>query len=133
MDDICFLRPDTMFSAPAFSHVAVIPPTATTIVVGGQNAVDVSGALVGGNDIAAQTRQAFANVAAALRAAGATTGDLVSLTILLVEGAAIESGYEAAAEFLDLEAGPPLVTVIFVARLAVPGALVEVAAIAAVV
>ena len=132
MTGIRIMRPDALFSVPAFSQVAVIPPGATTILVGGQNAVDRSGELVGGDDVAAQTRQVFTNVAAALEAAGATTDDLVSLTILLVEGVDVEAGYAAAAEALRTKGDPPLVTVAFVSGLAVPGALVEVTATAAV-
>jgi hypothetical protein len=40
MNHIELLRPDGLVISPAFSHVAVIPPGATTIHVGGQNAVD---------------------------------------------------------------------------------------------
>jgi enamine deaminase RidA (YjgF/YER057c/UK114 family) len=39
--------------------------------VGGQNAVDAGGNIVGAGDITAQTRQIFANLEAALAAAGA--------------------------------------------------------------
>lgn len=58
-------------NSPAFSHVAVVPPGATTLYVGGQNAVDGAGALAGGDDLAAQTRQTMANLDVALAAAGA--------------------------------------------------------------
>ncbi len=34
------IRPEGLVSSPAFSHVAIVPPEATTIYVGGQNAVD---------------------------------------------------------------------------------------------
>jgi hypothetical protein len=57
MTEIQLLRPEGLFASPAFSHVAVVPPGATTAYVGGQNAVDQNGELVGGTDVAAQTRQ----------------------------------------------------------------------------
>ena len=79
------LRPAGLVQSPAFSHVAVIPPGATQILVGGQNGVDDEGRLVG-DDIVAQVEQTMANLRTALEAAGATTADLVSLTVLLVEG-----------------------------------------------
>ncbi|WP_091966466.1 hypothetical protein [Propionibacterium cyclohexanicum] len=50
MTSIPLLRPHGLVSSPAFSHVAVVPPGATTIYGGGQNAVDAAGALVGGDD-----------------------------------------------------------------------------------
>ena len=77
MDEITLLRPEGLVNSPAFSHVAVVPPGATTIYVGGQNAVDATGALVGGDDAAAQTRQVMANLETALAAAGATIADVV--------------------------------------------------------
>jgi hypothetical protein len=40
MTEMTLLRPDGLVRSPAFSHVAVVPPGATTIRVGGQNAVD---------------------------------------------------------------------------------------------
>jgi enamine deaminase RidA (YjgF/YER057c/UK114 family) len=126
------LRPDGLVQSPAFSHVAVLPPNATQILIGGQNGVDRDGRLVG-DDIVAQVEQTMANLSTALEAAGATTTDLVSLTVLLVEGADIGAGYAAAARRLPVGDGAPLVTAAIVSALGVPGALVEVAAVAAVV
>ncbi|GCE78276.1 RidA family protein [Cellulomonas biazotea] len=132
MDTITFLRPAGLVNSPAFSHVAVVPPGATTIHVGGQNAVDATGALVGGDDVAAQTRQVMANLTTALDAAGASLADLVGVTVLLVEGTDVNAAYGAAAGALAREGEPPLVTAAIVPALGVPGALVEVAAVAAV-
>ena len=133
MDTITLLRPDGLVHSPFFSHVAVVPPGATTIHVGGQNAVDADGALVGGDDVAAQTTQAVANLQAALAAAGATLDDVLSWSVLVVEGADLAAGAAAAGAALNPDAEPPLITVARVAGLAVPGALVEISAVAAVV
>lgn len=124
------LRPEGLVSSPAFTHVAVVPPGATTLHIGGQNAVDATGSLVGGDDVAAQVRHVMANLTAALAAGGATVDDLVMMTILLVDGVDLMTAYPAAAE--GLAGATPPVTVARVAGLAVPGALVEVTAIAAV-
>ena len=133
MDEIELLSPAALVNSPAFSHVAIIPPNATTIHVGGQNAVDSDGALVGANDVATQSKRALANVESALAAAGATLGDVVSYTILFADGVDVSAAYGAVAGALDTGGEPPLVTAAMVAGLAVPGALVEIAAIAAVV
>ena len=125
------LRPPGLVSSPAFSHVAVLPPNATQILVGGQNGVDGAGRLVG-DDVVAQVEQTMANLQAALEAAGATMADLVSLTVLLVDGVDLLAGYQAAARRLTTGDGAPLVTAAIVRALAVPGALVEVSAVAAV-
>jgi enamine deaminase RidA (YjgF/YER057c/UK114 family) len=127
------LRPAALVQSPAFNHVAVIPPEATQIHVGGQNAVDAQGRLVGGADTVAQVEQTMTNLQTALEAAGATLADLVSLTVLLVEDADLLAGYGAAARRLATGERAPLVTAAIVHGLGVPGALVEVSAVAAVV
>ncbi|SEQ29851.1 RidA family protein [Arthrobacter sp. OV608] len=125
------IRPEGLVASPAFSHVAVVPPGATTIYVGGQNSVDAQGALVGGSDVAAQSARALENAKTALAAAGASIGDVVQWTVLFVNGADIAVGYRAiAAELASDE--PALVTAALVAGLGVPGALVEISAVAAV-
>jgi len=133
MNDIQLLRPAELVTSPVFSHVAVVPPNATTIYVGGQNAVDAQGALVGGDDIAAQMRQVMTNVEAALAAVGAGFADLISMSILVVAGHDLRAAYGVAAASLNTGGNPPLVSVAMVAGLAVPGALIELSAVAAVV
>jgi len=124
------LRPDGLVQSPAFTHVAVVPPGATTIYVGGQNAVDGTGALVGGDDPAAQTKQVMTNLKIALAAAGATVHDLVMVTILLVDGVDLNAAYPVAAA--ELAGATPPVVAARVAGLGVQGALLEVSAVAAV-
>ena len=131
MTEIQLLRPEGLFASPAFSHVAVVPPGATMVYVGGQNAVDQNGQLVGGTDVAAQTRQVMANLVTGLQAAGAGIEHLVSVLVLLVEGVDVQAAYAAAAATLRSEKAPPLVSAAMVSGLGVPGALVEVSAVAA--
>ena len=132
MNTITLLSPDGLVASPAFSHVAVVPPGAATVYIGGQNAVDETGALVGGDDAAAQTRKVMANLVTALEGAGVALGDVVSMTVLLVDGVDVVAAYGAASESLAGLEPPPLVTAALVSALGVPGALVEVGAIAAV-
>jgi len=129
-NQIALLRPEGLVHSPAFSHVAVVPPGATTIYVGGQNAVDANDTLVVGDDVAAQTEQVMANLNVALAAAGATVHDVVMMTIVLVDGVDLAAAYPVAAA--AMEGAAPTVVVMRVAGLVVPGALVEVSAIAAV-
>jgi enamine deaminase RidA (YjgF/YER057c/UK114 family) len=132
MTDIQLLRPSGLVESPAFSHVAIVPPGATTVLVGGQNAVDHNGELIGGADAAAQTRKVMENLVTALEAAGAGTEDLVSVTAVLVEGVDVQAAYAAAAPWFARAETPPLVNGLIVSGLGVPGALVEVSAVAAV-
>ena len=131
MTEITLLRPEGLVNSPAFAHVAVVPPGATTIYIGGQNAVDSDGRIVGGDDAAAQTEQVMANLKRALAAVDATVHDLVSITILLDAEVDLAAAYPVAAA--ALEGAAPLVTGVRVASLGVPGALLEVNAIAAVI
>jgi enamine deaminase RidA (YjgF/YER057c/UK114 family) len=130
MTEISLLRPEGLVHSPAFSHVAVVPAGASTIYVGGQNAVDAEGKMVGGDDVAEQTRQVMANLVVALAAAGATVHDLISVTILIVDGADLGQAYPVAAQ--ALAGAVPTVSAMRVAGLTVAGALLEVSAIAAV-
>jgi enamine deaminase RidA (YjgF/YER057c/UK114 family) len=130
MAQTSLLRPEGLVQSPAFSHVAIVPPGATTVYIGGQNAVDGEGTLLGGDDIAAQTQKVMSNLHVALAAADATVQDLVMITILLVEGADLEAAYPVAAA--ELAGAAPLVVAARVAGLAVPGALLEVSAVAVV-
>jgi enamine deaminase RidA (YjgF/YER057c/UK114 family) len=132
MTEIQLLRPAGLVASPAFSHVAVVPAGATTILVGGQNAVDDTGQLVGGTDVAAQTTKVMENLVTALAAAGAGIEDLVSVTVVLVDGVDVQEAYAAAAPFLAGAGTPPLVSGLIVSGLGVPGALLEVSAVAAV-
>jgi len=131
MDAITRLRPDGLVRSPAFSHVAVVPPGATTVYLGGQNGVDERGALVS-VDAAEQAARAIDNAAVALAAAGATLADVVQWTVLLVEGADLGAAYGAVSQRLSTDGEPALVTAAIVSALGVPGALIEVSAIAAI-
>jgi enamine deaminase RidA (YjgF/YER057c/UK114 family) len=133
MTSIELIRPAGLVQTPAFSHLAVVPPQATHIYIGGQNAVDADGNLVGRDDIVAQVEQVMANLQTALAAAGASMNDVISLAITLVDGVDLQAGYGAAAPHLAGRETPPLVTAAFVTGLGVPGALIELSALAAVV
>ncbi|EOM75714.1 RidA family protein [Rhodococcus rhodnii] len=129
--DISYVQPTGLVSSPAFSHAAIVPAGATTIYVGGQNGVDETGAVVS-PEIAEQARRAVENVVIALGAAGATLDDVVQWTVLVAQGADIRAAYGAIAPRLARSGPPPLVTAAEVAGITVPGALIEVSAIAAV-
>ena len=131
MEAIQKLRPEGLVNSPAFSHVAVVPPGATTIYIGGQDSVDADGKLVGEGDIAAQSVRALENVETALAAVGAGLDDVIHFTVLFVDGEDLAAGYGAIAPKLASE-DPALVTAALVSALGVPGALVEINAVAAV-
>ena len=127
---ITLLQPAGLVANPAFSHVAIVPPGATTIYVGGQNGVDATGSVVS-SDIAEQSRRAIDNTVVALEAAGASLADVIQWTVLIAEEADLGAAYGAIAPRLVNTEAPPLVTAALVAGLGVRGALIEVSAIAA--
>jgi enamine deaminase RidA (YjgF/YER057c/UK114 family) len=129
--EITRLQPAGLVVSPAFSHVAVVPAGATTIYVGGQNGVDDTGAVVSA-DVAEQSVRTIDNVSTALAAAGASLADVVQWTVLIAQDADLRAAYGAIAPRLAGDGAPPLVTAARVAGLGVPGALIEVSAIAAV-
>jgi len=129
--DITLLQPEGLVKSPAFSHVAIVPAGASTLYIGGQNGVDQSGRIVS-DDVAEQSIRAVENAARALEAAGASLADVIQWTVLIDQGADLGAAYGAIAPRLSRAGAPPLVTGARVAGLAVPGALIEVSAIAAV-
>ena len=56
-----------------------------TIYVSGQGPLDSEGHLVGEGDMAAQSRQVFANIRAVLAEAGATMDDVVKITSFITD------------------------------------------------
>jgi enamine deaminase RidA (YjgF/YER057c/UK114 family) len=123
------IDPEGLARADTYAHVVVASGSRLVFVVG-QVAEDEQGRLVGGDDLAAQSRQAFANVGRALAAAGARPEQVAKVTIFVAglrDGhlPAIEQG--RAALFGDHK---PADALIGVERLAHPGCLIEVEAIA---
>jgi enamine deaminase RidA (YjgF/YER057c/UK114 family) len=108
-----------------------VPAGYDTIYVGGQNGTGPDGQVVGPG-VAEQTRQAFENLRACLQAAGAELTDVLKWTVLCVDGVDMQEGFAASGEVLPTDHTPPAITVAIVSGLAIPGALVEVEAVAAV-
>lgn len=122
------INPDTLHRNPAFSQIVTVSGPGTTIHVGGQNAVDVDGDVIG-DDLGTQTEQALRNVLAALDAVGAAQEDVVRLSIYLVQGHDVRDAFDAARRVWGTV--PTAVGVLVVAGLANPRFLVEIEAVAA--
>jgi 2-iminobutanoate/2-iminopropanoate deaminase len=100
------------------------------LFVSGVVPVDEEGRLVGGEDIVAQARQAFANLGAVLAAGGAAFSDVVKVTVFLTDVADRPRINPVREDVFG--AARPASTLIEVSSLAVPGAKIEVEAVAAV-
>jgi enamine deaminase RidA (YjgF/YER057c/UK114 family) len=126
------LQPEGLHINPAFTQAVVVSGAVKTIYVGGQDAVDASGAIVGVGDLAAQTQQIFHNMRAALAAAGAGLEHIIKWNVYIVQGQDLRPGFEVFQREWGNRAKPPAITAAFVAALAHPDFLVEIDAIAVV-
>lgn len=131
MSLITRLNPDTMHKNPAFTQVAIVDQSAKLVYVGGQNAVNAKGEVVG-EDIATQSVQAYKNVLTALESAGATMADVFKMTIYMVQGQSFAEGFKAILPLIDPNVPPPTVSGMMVVGLANPKYLVEIEAVAAI-
>jgi enamine deaminase RidA (YjgF/YER057c/UK114 family) len=117
---------------PAFTNLAVVSGSVRTIYVGGQDAVDASGQVVGRGDIAKQVAQVLTNIEAALASVDATLEDIVKWNVLLVEGQPLDVAFDVFREKWADRPNPPLITFAMVAGLASPDFLIEIDALAVV-
>lgn len=127
-----YLNPDTLHKNPAFTNVVVVTGPVKTVYIGGQDAVDASGNIVGKGDIKAQTEQVLKNILAALEAGGARPEQVIKWNLYVVAGQPLQAGFEAFQQVWGNRPNPPVITMAFVAGLANPNFLVEMDAIAVV-
>ncbi len=124
------INPQGMHHNPAFSQAILLPAGARTLLIGGQNAVDANGQVVGKGDLGAQTAKALENLQLCLEAGGATLEQLVQVKIYLAGDVDIRPGFGAWMAVWGTRANPPTVTGLRVHGLANPDYLVEIEAMA---
>ena len=129
MATVTHLNPQNLPRNPAFSQGVRVDGGASTIYVGGQNAVDAAGEIVG-DDIATQTTQALRNLERVLAEGRAGLEHVVSWTISVVAGQDLRAAVGAFAAVWGSRGEPPAISVTIVAGLANPAFLVEISAIA---
>jgi 2-iminobutanoate/2-iminopropanoate deaminase len=114
--------------AQPISHYTDAVRAGELLFVSGIVPVDAAGALVGGDDVVEQARQVFRNLAAVLAAAGAGPADVVKVTVFLTDVDERPQINPVRVEFFGETR--PASTLVEVSRLAVPGARIEVEAVA---
>lgn len=129
-DKIQHINPDGLSKNPAFSQVVTTQGNGKTIYIGGQDAVNAQGEVVGKGDIAEQTEQVMKNLQTALSACGATFENIVKLSIYLVQGQDLYRGFQVSQKYFGNLTNPPAISVLIVAGLANPDFLVEIDATA---
>jgi enamine deaminase RidA (YjgF/YER057c/UK114 family) len=125
------INPEELPTPASYTHV--IAATGSRLVfVAGQVADDAQGNLVGHSDLAAQARQAFANVGRCLAAAGARPDRVTKITIYVVHHRPEYLPDISQARIAAFGDHKPADTLVGVETLAEPGYLIEVDAIAVV-
>ena len=114
--------------AEPISHYTDAVRAGDLLFVSGCVPVDGEGRLVGGDDVVAQARQVFANVGSILEAGGATFADVVKVTVYVTDIAdRVRINPVRQELFGDAR---PASTLVEVSALAIPGAKLEVDAVA---
>lgn len=124
------LNPEGLHQNPAFTQAVLVSGSTRTLYIGGQNAVNADGQIVGKGDIAAQTEQIFKNIGVILEAAGASLEHIVKWTVYIVQGQDLLPGFEVFQRVWGRRPNPPIVSGLFVSGLANPDFLVEIEAVA---
>jgi 2-iminobutanoate/2-iminopropanoate deaminase len=115
-------------AAPISHYAHAVRADGPLLFVSGVVPVDEQGRLVGGDDIVEQARAVFANLGAVLAAGGSSFADVVKVTLFLTEIDDRPLVNPVRREvFGDVR---PASTLVEVSRLAVPGAKIEVEAVA---
>ena len=114
--------------AEPISHYTDAVRAGDLVFVSGCVPVDGEGRLVGGDDVVAQARQVFENIGAVLAAAGAGFADVAKVTVYLTDIDDRPRINPVRKEFFG--DARPASTLVEVTRLAIPGAKIEVEAVA---
>lgn len=113
--------------SPPISHYCDAVRFGNVLFIAGIPPTDAKGNVVGGDDVAAQARQVFANMKAVLEAAGATFADILKVTVYLLDVNDRTKINPVRQEFFG--AARPASTLIGVRELAIPGMKVEIEAV----
>jgi enamine deaminase RidA (YjgF/YER057c/UK114 family) len=132
MNQVQYVNPPGLAPALSYTNVVVVQGPVKTVYVGGQDAVNEKGEVVGIGDLVEQTRQVLQNLETALAAGGARLEHVVKWNLHVVQGHDFRPGYRVFQEFWGNRPNLPAITMTVVAGLARPEFLLEMDAIAVV-
>jgi 2-iminobutanoate/2-iminopropanoate deaminase len=115
-------------AAPISHYAHAVRAEGPLLFVSGVVPVDERGDLVGGDDVVEQARAVFRNLGAVLAAGGATLADVVKVSVFLTDVDDRPLINPVRQEVFGT--ARPASTLVEVSRLAVPGAKIEVEAVA---
>jgi enamine deaminase RidA (YjgF/YER057c/UK114 family) len=119
------INPCAWSVALGFDLAQARPMPARLLSAGALGSVDEDGELLHEDDPAAQLALALVNVETVLAAGGMDLGDVLRLTVHAVDVDAVLASLDVLTERFALVGATPPVTLVGVARLALPGMLVQ--------
>jgi len=130
--EIIYSNPEGLHKNPAYSQMVITKGSLKTIYIGGQNAVDKDGQIIGKGDIKAQAVQILNNLKIALADGGASLSNVIKWNVYILESQDSRAALQAFQEDMKTMSHPPIITGIFVSSLAQPDFLLEMDAVAVV-
>lgn len=127
--DLKYINPKNMATPRGYSHAISVTGNYRTIYIGGQNAIDEKGNIVGKGNLKEQTIQILTNMEKILQEANAQLENIVKFNINILQGQNPREGFEAFQQKWSSQ-NFPAITVLFVAGLGNPEWLVEIDAVA---
>jgi enamine deaminase RidA (YjgF/YER057c/UK114 family) len=125
------INPKSMAPPRGYSQAVSVSGNHKTIYIGGQNAINENGNIVGKGNLREQTAQILTNIEKILKEADAKLENIVKFNIYLVQGQEPQEGFQAFQQKWNSQ-NFPAITVLFVAGLGNPDWLVEIDAVAVV-
>lgn len=122
------INPPTISAPTGYTHVVEVTGPGKTIYLSGQIALDRQGNVVGSGDMKAQTEQVFKNLEAALASVGASFKDVVKTNTYVTDISQLQVLREMRAKYFGT--ATPTSTTVEVSKLALPGLMVEIEAVA---
>ena len=120
------IQPEGLTKPATYSHVVKV---GNLLFISGQVSFDASGKLVGENDMKAQVKQVLENLKTALASQKADFSHVVKINTFTTDVEAFLGAAEVRAEYF--KGHLPASTLVQISKLARPGLLVEIEAIAA--
>ena len=124
------INPPAISTPTGYTHVVEVIGPGRTIYLSGQIALDQRGNVVGAGDMKAQTEQVFKNLEAALASVGASFKDVVKTNTYVTDISQLQVLREMRAKYFGT--ATPTSTTVEVSKLALPGLMVEIEAVAVV-
>src|SRR5689334_4305021 len=106
------INPAGLNKNPAFTNVVVVSGVVKTVYIGGQDALNEKGEIVGKGDIKKQVEQVFENLQTALKAGGAEVEHVIKWQLYVVQGQPIQAGFEGFRQVWGTRPNPPAITMV---------------------